>query len=124
MGHRPIGKGRHHHEAQKFSLVSLSPFRSKLPRAISDAHLIEVLSGVGSLYEVRQMLEATGSNRGYCFAIYQSLDGAKRACSELNDLEIAPGRRIGVVRSVDNRRLFIGGIPREIKSDQILVSAS
>ncbi|VDK58884.1 unnamed protein product, partial [Anisakis simplex] len=105
-------------------------FVGKLPRAISDAHLIEVLSGVGSLYEVRQMLEATGSNRGYCFAIYQSLDGAKRACSEvrfqtivflqLNDLEIAPGRRIGVVRSVDNRRLFIGGIPREIKSDQIL----
>lgn len=41
---------------------------------------------------------------------------------QLNNVEIEPGRRIGVVRSVDNRRLFIGGIPREIKADQIIVS--
>ncbi|KHN79491.1 APOBEC1 complementation factor [Toxocara canis] len=95
-------------------------FVGKLPRAISDMRLIQVLSSVGPLYEVRQMLEASGVNRGYCFAVYQSLDGAKRACNELNDIEIEPGRRIGVVRSVDNRRLFIGGIPREIKADHIM----
>uniref|UniRef100_F1L099 RNA-binding protein 47 n=1 Tax=Ascaris suum TaxID=6253 RepID=F1L099_ASCSU len=98
-------------------------FVGKLPRAISDMRLIQVLSAVGPLYELRQMLEPSGVNRGYCFAVYQSLEGAKRACIEslqLNNVEIEPGRRIGVVRSVDNRRLFIGGIPREIKADQII----
>uniref|UniRef100_A0A183UXG7 APOBEC1 complementation factor n=1 Tax=Toxocara canis TaxID=6265 RepID=A0A183UXG7_TOXCA len=101
-------------------MLKLSLIAGKLPRAISDMRLIQVLSSVGPLYEVRQMLEASGVNRGYCFAVYQSLDGAKRACNELNDIEIEPGRRIGVVRSVDNRRLFIGGIPREIKADHIM----
>lgn len=45
--------------------------------------LIQVLSAVGPLYELRQMLEPSGVNRGYCFAVYQSLEGAKRACIEV-----------------------------------------
>ena len=31
----------------------------------------------------------------------------------LNNREILPGRRIGCVPSVDNRRLFVGSVPRD-----------
>lgn len=43
-----------------------------------------------------------------------------RAVQELNGLEIRPGCKIGVKLSYDNRSLFVGGIPKEKRKDQIL----
>ena len=75
------------------------------------------------MYELRLMVDFSGSNKGYCFAVYSSQDEAKRACHELNNFEIVPGKHIGVVMSVDNRRLFVGGIPRERYRDDIKVNS-
>lgn len=81
-----------------------------------------ILSRVGEIYELRLMVDFSGSNRGYCFVVYSNPQEAKRACQELNNLEIAPGKHIGVVMSVDNRRLFVGGIPRDRSREEVRVS--
>jgi len=74
--------------------------------------LVPVLQRFGDLYELRLMLDFNGANRGYCFATYATRADAKRAARELNDLEIRSRRYIGACLSVDNCRLFVGGIPR------------
>merc|ERR1719334_2105479 len=44
--------------------------------------------------------------------MYTSTADARRAVKELNNFEIRKGRLIGVCHSVDNCRLFVGGIPK------------
>jgi len=74
--------------------------------------LVPVLERFGELYELRLMMNFNGANRGYCFATYTTRGDAKRAARELNDFEIRPRRFLGACLSVDNCRLFVGGIPR------------
>ena len=69
------------------------------------------------------MMDFSGSNRGYLFVRYASAVEAKCAQQELNNFEIRPGKYIGVIPSVDNRKLWISGIPKnrgheEIKADR------
>ena len=76
----------------------------------------------GTIYELRLMMDFSGSNRGYLFVRFSTQQEAKRACAELNNFEIRPGKYIGVIPSVDNRKLWISGIPKnrnhaEIKSE-------
>lgn len=49
---------------------------------------------------------------------------AKRAVPELNNYEIPPGRLLGVCCSVDNCCLFLGGIPKMKKREEILTEIS
>ncbi|GJQ69202.1 hypothetical protein Trydic_g5049, partial [Trypoxylus dichotomus] len=56
-------------------------------------------------------MDFNGKNRGYCFISYYVPADANTAVSILNGFEIRPKRRIGVYKSIDNCRLFIGGIP-------------
>jgi Q family heterogeneous nuclear ribonucleoprotein R len=66
------------------------------------------------------MMDFTGNNRGYCFITYTSRADAKRAAKELNDFEIRNRRYLGACLSVDNCRLFVGGIPRNKQKEEIL----
>ena len=68
------------------------------------------------------MMDFSGSNRGYFFVRYTNRDEAKRAVKELNNYEIMPGKFIGVILSVDNRKLWISGIPKNSTAEQIKVS--
>lgn len=74
--------------------------------------LVPALERFGELYELRLMMDFNGVNRGYCFATYVTRADAKRAARELNDFEIRNRRFLGACLSVDNCRLFVGGIPR------------
>jgi RNA recognition motif-containing protein len=67
------------------------------------------------------MMDFSGTTRGYCFVTYSSRTEARRAIRDADDLELRPGRRIGVCPSVDNCRLFVGGLPRHRRRDEILV---
>lgn len=96
--------------------------KGKLPRCLRDVDLLPVLSSVGQLYEMRLMVDFSGTNRGFCFVTYATPDEAKKAVRLLNNLEIEPGRRIGAMISVDNRRLFVGGIPKEKTREEVRVS--
>jgi hypothetical protein len=73
----------------------------------------------GQLYELRLMMDFSGSNRGYFFVRYTNRDDARMAVREMNNYEIRPGHFIGVVPSVDNRKLWISGIPKNRTSAEI-----
>jgi RNA recognition motif-containing protein len=95
-------------------------FVGKIPRDCFEDELVPVLERCGVVYEFRLMMEYSGFNRGYGFVMYTSREDAKKAVFELNNYEIRKGRMIGLCRSVDNCRLFVGGIPKNKKKEEIL----
>lgn len=56
--------------------------------------------------------------------MYTNPEDAKRACDTLNNFEIRRGRRIGVVNSRDNCRLFVGKIPRDKTKHDVIDAMS
>nr|XP_015201238.1 PREDICTED: RNA-binding protein 47 isoform X1 [Lepisosteus oculatus]XP_015201239.1 PREDICTED: RNA-binding protein 47 isoform X1 [Lepisosteus oculatus]XP_015201240.1 PREDICTED: RNA-binding protein 47 isoform X1 [Lepisosteus oculatus]XP_015201241.1 PREDICTED: RNA-binding protein 47 isoform X1 [Lepisosteus oculatus]XP_015201242.1 PREDICTED: RNA-binding protein 47 isoform X1 [Lepisosteus oculatus]XP_015201243.1 PREDICTED: RNA-binding protein 47 isoform X1 [Lepisosteus oculatus] len=99
-------------------------FVGKIPRDVYEDELVPVFESVGRIYEMRLMMDFDGKNRGYAFVMYTQKHEAKRAVRELNNYEIRPGRLLGVCSSVDNCRLFIGGIPKTKKREEILEEIS
>ncbi|XP_035752629.1 RNA-binding protein 47 [Egretta garzetta] len=95
-------------------------FVGKIPRDVYEDELVPVFESIGRIYEMRLMMDFDGKNRGYAFVMYTQKHEAKRAVRELNNYEIRPGRLLGVCCSVDNCRLFIGGIPKMKKREEIL----
>ncbi|XP_069487866.1 RNA-binding protein 47 isoform X2 [Ambystoma mexicanum] len=99
-------------------------FVGKIPRDVYEDELVPVFESVGRIYEMRLMMDFDGKNRGYAFVMFTLKHEAKRAVRELNNYEIRPGRLLGVCCSVDNCRLFIGGIPKMKKREEILEEIS
>ncbi|KAL4707010.1 hypothetical protein ACJJTC_000437 [Scirpophaga incertulas] len=99
-------------------------FIGKLPREIFEDDLVPIFSKVGKIYEMRLMMDFSGSNRGYAFVTYSNRTEAYRAVKELNGYEIRAGRCIGVVKSVDNCRLFVGGIPKSKCKEEVFEELS
>ena len=95
-------------------------FVGKIPRDCYEDELVPVFEKIGKIYELRLMMDFSGSNRGYCFVMFTSKSDAKRATKELNNFEIRKGRFLGVCLSVDNCRLFVGGIPKNKTKEEIL----
>lgn len=87
-------------------------FVGRIPRDVLEDELFHVFSTVGTIYELRLMMDFSGANRGFGFVQYAHRQDAERAVAELNNFELRPKHKIGVVRSIDNCRLFIGGIPK------------
>jgi len=87
-------------------------FLGRLPRDCYEDELMPMLEQVGRLLELRLMLDFSGSTRGYAFALFAEPRIAREACARLDGYEIRPGHRIGVVKSMDNCRLFFGGVPK------------
>lgn len=87
-------------------------FLGRLPRDCYEDELMPLLERIGRLLELRLMLDFSGSTRGYAFALYEDSRTARAACVRLDGHEIRPGHRIGVVKSMDNCRLFFGGVPK------------
>lgn len=88
-------------------------FVGKLPRDIFEDELVPLFSSVGSIYKLRLMIDFAGKTRGYAFVTYFSIEEANKAVKALDNMEVRPGRRIGVYKSVDNCRLFMGNIPTD-----------
>ncbi|XP_072941118.1 aspartate--tRNA ligase, mitochondrial-like [Epargyreus clarus] len=94
-------------------------FIGKLPREIFEDELVPIFSTVGKIYEMRLMMDFSGSNRGYAFVMYSNRNEATAAVRQLNGYEIRPRRNIGVVKSVDNSRLFVGSIPKTKTKEEV-----
>lgn len=88
-------------------------FLGRLPRDCYEDELVPLLSRIGRVVELRLMMDFSGSTRGYAFAMFENSRIARRACDELNGYEIRNGHKIGVVKSIDNCRLFLGGVPKD-----------
>ncbi|RVE59861.1 hypothetical protein OJAV_G00193160 [Oryzias javanicus] len=95
-------------------------FVGKLPRDLFEDELVPLCEKFGKIYEVRMMMDFNGNNRGYAFVTFSNKQEAKTAMKQLNNYEIRNGRLLGVCASVDNCRLFVGGIPKTKKRDEIL----
>ncbi|XP_062927674.1 APOBEC1 complementation factor isoform X5 [Mobula hypostoma] len=95
-------------------------FIGKLPRDLYEDELVPVLEKIGKVYELRMMMDFNGNNRGYAFVLFTNRQEAKDAIKQLNNYEIRNGRLLGVCASVDNCRLFVGGIPKTKQRDEIL----
>ncbi|GAV02107.1 hypothetical protein RvY_12711-2 [Ramazzottius varieornatus] len=95
-------------------------FIGRLPRDLLEDELYRVVSPHGEILEIRLMLSFDSAiiNRGYAFVVFERKQDAKAAIERLDNSEIRPGRRIGVKRSVDNWRLFVGGLPRDKTVEQ------
>ena len=52
--------------------------------------------------------------------MYTNKEDAKRAIQEMNNYEIRKGHFLGVCASVDNCRLFVGGIPKDKQKHEIM----
>ena len=89
-------------------------FVGKIPRDCFEDELVPVFEKMGKIYELRLMMEYTGLNRGYAFVVYGEVASAKGSVRQLNNYEIRKGRTLGVCMSVDNCRLFVGGIPKKV----------
>uniref|UniRef100_Q9NQ94-6 Isoform 6 of APOBEC1 complementation factor n=1 Tax=Homo sapiens TaxID=9606 RepID=Q9NQ94-6 len=95
-------------------------FIGKLPRDLFEDELIPLCEKIGKIYEMRMMMDFNGNNRGYAFVTFSNKVEAKNAIKQLNNYEIRNGRLLGVCASVDNCRLFVGGIPKTKKREEIL----
>jgi len=94
-------------------------FVGKIPREMFEWELVPIFEMCGYIYELRLMMDFSGSNRGYLFVRYSKCEEASRALKELNNFEIRPGKFIGVIPSVDNRKLWISGLPKNRSADEI-----
>ena len=90
-------------------------FVGKIPRDCFEDELVPVFEKAGKIYELRLMMDYNGQNRGYAFVVYGSPAEAKECVRRLNNYEIRKGRTLGVCMSVDNCRLFVGGIPKKVR---------
>lgn len=95
-------------------------FIGKIPRDLFEDELVPILEKVGDIYELRLMMDFSGSNRGYAFCMFTKKEDAATAVKQLNNYEIRKGRYLGVCPSIDNCRLFVGGIPKNKMKDEIL----
>lgn len=94
-------------------------FIGKIPRDCFEDELVPVFERVGRIYEMRLMMDFSGHNRGYAFVVYGSPTEAKESVRVLNNFEIRKGRTLGICMSVDNCRLFVGGIPKKVTKEDI-----
>ncbi|PSN29877.1 APOBEC1 complementation factor [Blattella germanica] len=92
-------------------------FVGKLPRNMFEDELVPIFEKVGTIFEIRMMMDFSGTNRGFCFVKFTNPQEADSAVRQLNNFEVRPGKIIGVVKSVDNCRLFFGGLPKD-KTEQ------
>lgn len=99
-------------------------FIGKLPREIFEDELVPIFGKCGKIYELRLMMDFSGSNRGFAFVTYTNRSDAIRAVKELDGYQIRQGRNIAVVKSVDNCRLFVGSIPKTKTKDEVYVELS
>ncbi|XP_066144174.1 APOBEC1 complementation factor-like isoform X1 [Euwallacea fornicatus] len=95
-------------------------FIGNIPRHMYEDQLVPIFQTVGKLYKFRLMLDFNQRNRGYGFATYFNTFHANQAIAKFNRYEIQKSVRLAICKSVDNRRLFVGNVPRTKSYNDIL----
>merc|ERR1719186_692309 len=90
----------------------------RIPRDCFEDELVPVFSKAGPIHELRLMIEFSGTNRTYCYVRYSKKEHATEAIRSLNGYEIRRGHHLAVTKSVDNRRLWINGIPKNRSAEE------
>lgn len=94
-------------------------FVGRLPRFFNEQALIQLFVEIGPIYKLRLMVDFNGRNRGYAFITFFTLEAANAAILRYHNYEVRNGCKIGVYKSVDNCRLFVGNLPRSVTKSEI-----
>lgn len=115
--------GQRHYKVNRWNGPSPQPgsevFIGKLPRNCYEDEIVPLFEQIGTIYMLRLMMDFSGTNRGYAFLTYSSVEEANSAVFTLNDYQIRPNHPIGVIKSIDNCELFIGNIPKSKNKEEI-----
>lgn len=82
-------------------------FIGNIPRDILENKLISMFMTCGKIYEFRLMLDFGGNNRGFAFVLFYDKISAENAIKLFNEYEMLEGKRLAVVQSVNNDRLYV-----------------
>lgn len=94
-------------------------FIGRLPRDCFEDELVPVFSIVGKIYSLRLMIDFDGGNRGFAFITYCNAIDADKAVQTLNGIQIRNRHNIGVVKAIENNRLFVSNIPDDKTAEDV-----
>lgn len=97
-------------------------FLYNVPRDMFEDELLPVVlleEGQGRLHQLRLPMDYSGRNRGFAFVTYYTPQEAKSAIRMLDGFEIRPGHYLKADVSIDNRKLYVGGIPKEWTRERV-----
>jgi hypothetical protein len=92
-------------------------FASNLPRDLSVETLFVFFLRCGKIFEVRLLMDYSGSNRGKCFVRYMRVEASRRAVCCLDNEPITDDHRVSVNLSMDNTQLILKRIPACVPDD-------
>ncbi|XP_047507685.1 probable RNA-binding protein 46 [Pieris napi] len=95
-------------------------FIGRIPHDCFEDTLVPLFQQAGELFEFRLMINFSGWNRGYAFAMYTTPAAASNAICMFNNYLIRPSWQLGVCPSVNNCRIFISRIPSTTSSIEIV----
>ncbi|XP_011875054.1 PREDICTED: uncharacterized protein LOC105566004 isoform X2 [Vollenhovia emeryi] len=95
-------------------------FVGRIPKTIYEDTLYPLFKTVGEVFQIRLMVDMAELTRGYCFIMYTSPVDAARAIEQLDEFEISPGRKIRVLASVNKCKLYVGPLPWQIASEEVV----
>ncbi|XP_068631880.1 probable RNA-binding protein 46 isoform X3 [Battus philenor] len=95
-------------------------FIGRIPHDCFEDTLVPLFRQAGELFEFRLMINFSGWNRGYAFAMYTTDVEASNAIRMFNNYMIRPSWQLGVCPSINNCRIFISRIPPTTPSAEIV----
>ncbi|XP_050315990.1 uncharacterized protein LOC126750410 isoform X1 [Anthonomus grandis grandis] len=100
-----------------------------IPSRASVYDLVELFEPIGPIFQAKLMMSTdmvqsndgtvTRVNRGFGFITFHTKDDATKAISQLNNARML-GTVIHLQRSIDNCRIFLGGIPLDKNKSDIM----
>lgn len=90
--------------------VNCEVFIGHIPKGIFEDTLIPLFAHFGTIHTFRLMMDFSGQNRGFGFCCFYDPACALRASMFLDEFEILPGKRIGVMKAVENNSLIISKV--------------
>ncbi|XP_012551216.2 probable RNA-binding protein 46 [Bombyx mori] len=99
---------------------SCEVFIGRIPHDCFEDSLVPLFQQAGELFEFRLMINFSGWNRGYAFAMYTTEAEAGNAIRLFNNYMIRPSWQLGVCPSINNCRIFISRIPPTTPSAEIV----
>ncbi|KAJ8945019.1 hypothetical protein NQ318_016265 [Aromia moschata] len=95
-------------------------FVRNIPVEDTETDLLKFFETVGEIFQIRLMMEEDGiNNRGFAYVTYINPAGAKRAVNILNNVAYQGKYFLQIEASLNNCRLFLGGIPTVKNKDQV-----
>lgn len=95
-------------------------FVGRIPKTIYEDTLYPLFKVIGEVFQIRLMVDMAELTRGYCFIMYTNPEDATRAIIQLDQYEITPGKKIRVLASVNNCKLYVGPLPWYIASEEVV----